>query len=85
MFLTAGDPNAERQDQTQVGRHTVVVLLDGACEFAMALGLGHRGLESKQNFPAQSDVHKVHSRDGRSGVFSAFRYCFVGLAGLRPG
>jgi hypothetical protein len=38
------------QDPTEVGRHSALILLDGACEYAMAIGLGHHG-RSTESFP----------------------------------
>ena len=38
------------QDPTEIGRHSALILLDGACEYAMAISLGHHG-ESADLFP----------------------------------
>jgi hypothetical protein len=38
------------QDPTEIGRHSALILLDGACEYAMAIALGHHG-RSADAFP----------------------------------
>jgi hypothetical protein len=38
------------QDPTEIGRHTALILLDGACEYTMAIALGHHG-RSTESFP----------------------------------
>jgi len=41
---------ARSQDPTEIGRHSALILLDGACEYAMAIALGHHG-RSTESFP----------------------------------
>ena len=41
---------ARTQDPTEIGRHSALVLLDGACEYAMGIGLGHLGEPIKREF-----------------------------------
>lgn len=41
------------QDATEVGRHSTLVLLDGACEYAMGLALGHSAQQIPRAFPAK--------------------------------
>jgi hypothetical protein len=46
---------SQTQDQTEVGRHSALVLLDGACEYAMGIALGHLGKSIKREFPRKFD------------------------------
>ena len=39
------------QDPTEIGRHSALVLLDGASEYAMGIALGHRGRSLPGSFP----------------------------------
>ena len=41
---------ARSQDPTEIGRHSALILLDGSCEYAMAIALGHHG-RSTESFP----------------------------------
>jgi hypothetical protein len=41
---------SQTQDPTEVGRHSAVVLLDGACEHAMGISLGHLGKPIPREF-----------------------------------
>jgi hypothetical protein len=47
------EATSRSQDATEVGRHSALVLLDGACEYAMGLALGHSGQEIPRTFPAK--------------------------------
>lgn len=38
------------QDPTEIGRHSALILVDGACEYAMTIALGHHG-RSSESFP----------------------------------
>jgi hypothetical protein len=42
---------ARSQDPTEIGRHSALILLDGACEYAMAIALGYRGRPVESTFP----------------------------------
>jgi hypothetical protein len=47
------EATSRSQDATEVGRHSTLVLLDGACEYAMALALGQSGQQIPRTFPAK--------------------------------
>jgi hypothetical protein len=44
------------QDPTEIGRHSALVLLDGACEYAMHIALGHRGRSAADRFPKKFEA-----------------------------
>jgi hypothetical protein len=49
---------ARSQQQAEIDRRAAVLLLDGACEYAMALALGHYGLRIDERFNQKySDLH----------------------------
>jgi hypothetical protein len=52
---------ARAQEQTEAGRHTSLVLLDGACEYAMGLALGSLGEPSERlSFPERLKRLRAH-------------------------
>jgi hypothetical protein len=50
------DALGRSQDPTEQGRHSAIVLLDGACEHAMGIALGHRGKSIPRQFPQKFDA-----------------------------
>jgi hypothetical protein len=46
---------SETQDATEVGRHSALVLLDGACEYAMGISLGFLGKPIPREFRKKFD------------------------------
>jgi hypothetical protein len=43
------------QDQSDIGRHGALVILDGACEYAMGVALGHLGRPIRREFRQKFD------------------------------
>lgn len=50
-FLLA-EASARVSDQSVMGRHTAIILLDGACELAMGIALDERGGDQGKTFEA---------------------------------
>jgi len=46
---------SQTQDATEVGRHSALVLLDGACEYAMGISLGYLGKPIPREFRKKFD------------------------------
>jgi hypothetical protein len=44
------------QDPTEFGRHSALILLDGACEYAMHIALGHLGQFPPDRFPKKFEA-----------------------------
>lgn len=64
---------ARTQDQSDVGRHTALVLLDGACENAMGLALGHLGLQSARGFDDKFSVLRKTLDDWKPQTWTSVR------------
>lgn len=47
---------ARSQDPTEIGRHSALVLLDGACEYAMGISLSHRSQLIPRAFPQKYEA-----------------------------
>src|SRR5260370_21659054 len=60
------------QDQRDVGRHTALVLLDGACENAMGLALGQLGLE-KDGFYDKFSLLRDRVPEWSPGTWTSIR------------
>jgi hypothetical protein len=61
---------ARTQDPTEIGRHAALVLLDGACEYAMGISLGHRGRSIAGPFPKKFEALQESLEDWRPDAWA---------------
>jgi hypothetical protein len=59
------------QDPTEIGRHSALVLLDGACEYAMGIALGHRGQPIPRTFPQKFEALRAELDDWRPDAWAS--------------
>ncbi len=62
---------ARTQDPTEIGRHSALVLLDGACEYAMGIALGHRGQSIPRTFPQKFEALRTELEDWRPDAWAS--------------
>jgi hypothetical protein len=62
---------ARTQDSTDIGRHSALVLLDGACEYAMSVALGHLGQQIERQFPQKFDALKKARPEWKPDTWSS--------------
>jgi hypothetical protein len=62
---------ARTQDPTEIGRHSALVLLDGACEYAMSIALGHRGQSIPRTFPQKFEALRAELDDWRPDAWAS--------------
>lgn len=72
LRLMLQEAQARAQDRTHAGRHSAAIQLDGACEHAMMLAVGHLQQTPGKSFHANYSLLKTNltdwSADGWSGV-----------------
>jgi hypothetical protein len=61
---------ARSQDPTEIGRHSALILLDGACEYAMAIALGHHG-RSTESFPKKFSLLRETLNDWKPDAWGS--------------
>jgi hypothetical protein len=59
------------QEPTEIGRHSALVLLDGACEYAMGIALGHRGQPIPRTFPQKFEALRAELYDWRPDAWAS--------------
>lgn len=62
---------ARTQDPTEIGRHSALVQLDGACEYAMGIALGHRGQSIPRMFPQKFEALRTELEEWRPDAWAS--------------